>query len=227
MEMESKWTSAARGMTPTGVGNHLPKPSRTGLIITGISELGSSIRSSITVGQTKVSVPLLAKVVSSFNSILDSLDAVRKAVFAFLVISMIGSLLSAISVLPAMYFPHSRLLIYFNIFWPALATTFAFTAAIAVSVTAVLASAINDFSDTVGVQIRQGSTVLLMVWLSAVFVGLVTMYWSSVWFVETRKSSFVKRRRDEDEIGHWGGIGREVWRDVQGRRKRPSMRADI
>lgn len=189
--------------------------------------MANSIRSSITIGQTQVSVPLLAKVLSSFNSILESLDAVRKAVFAFLVISMIGSLLSAISVLPAMYFPHSRLLIYFNIFWPTLASTFAFAAAIALSVTAVLASAINDFSDTVGVQIKQGGTVLLMVWLSVVFVGLVTLYWSSVWFVETRKSSFVKRRRDEDEIGHWRGIGKEVWRDVKGRRKSPSMRAGI
>jgi hypothetical protein len=151
----------------------------------------------------------------------------RKAVFAFLTISIIGSMLSAVSILPAMYFPQSRLLVYLNIFWPALACVFAFTAAIALSVTAVLASTIKDFSDTVGVQIKQGGTVLLMSWLSVVFVGLVTLYWSSVWFVETRKSSFVKRRRDEDEIGHWKGVGEEVWRDLKGRRKRPSMRADI
>lgn len=224
--MMLKWMSVAAGRTLTRVRNHLPEP-YTRLTIAGIAELGNSIRSSITVGQTQVSVPLLAKAVSSFNGILESMDAVRKAIFAFLVISMVGSLLSAISVLPAMYFPHSRLLIYFNIFWPVLASVFASSAAIAISVTAVLASAIDDISGTVGVQIRQGGTVLLMLWLSAVFVGIVAMYWSSVWFVETRKSSFVKRRRDEDEIGHWKGIGREVWRDVKGRRKGPSMRADI
>ena len=226
MQMESKSMSAAAGKTPTGVSRPSQSP-RIELISAGISNLGNSIRSSIVVGQTQISVPLLAKVLSSFNSTLNSLDAIRKAVFAILTISIIGSMLSAISILPAIYFPQSRLLVYFNIFWPALASVFAFTAAIALSVTAVLASAINDFSDTLGVQIKQEGTVLLMSWLSVVFAGLVTVYWSSVWFVETRKSSFVKRRRDEDEIGHWKGVGGEVWRDLKGCRKRPSMRADI
>mgnify|MGYP004503870291 CR=1 FL=1 len=152
----------------------------------------------------------------------------RKAAFAFLVMTLVGSALSTVSILPAMYFPQSRLLIYFNMFWPGLAAVFALVGAILLSAVVVLASILDGFSDTVGVQIRQGGTVLLSVWLSFVFVGLVTLYWSSVWFVETRKSSFVRRRRDEDEIGHWKGIGKEVWRDVKGRRSRPStsMRAD-
>ena len=85
----------------------------------------------------------------------------------------------------------------------------------------------NKFSDIVGVPIRQGGTTLLFVWLSFVFVSLSTFYWVSVWFVETRKSSFVKRRRDEDEIGYWRGIGKEVRRDLKGKHKKPFMRADI
>jgi MMPL family len=181
----------------------------------------------MTIGQTQVSVPLLAKLVSSLQSTLATLDALRRAIFAFLVITLLGSILSAISTFPAMYFPQSRLLIYFNMFWPALATVFAFAAAIFLSTTIALSGVINGYSDTVGVQIRQGVLVLLFVWLSFVFVSLVTLYWASVWFVEARKSSFIKRRRDEDEIGHWRGIGREVWRDVRGRRRKPNMRADI
>ena len=174
-----------------------------------------------------MSIPLLAKLISSLDSIIDKVNALRKAMFAFLIITMIGSILSAVSVLPAMYFPQSRLLVYLNLFWPALATAFAFLAAMLVSVMAVLASLLNGFSDTVSVQVDLGEIALLLVWLSFVFVSLVTLYWTSVWFVETRRASFVKRRRDEDEIGHWRGIGREVWRDLKGRRRKPNMRADI
>lgn len=179
------------------------------------------------IGQTQVSVPLLAKLTSSLDSILHSLGALRRAMLAFLIINLIGSILSVVLTLPAMYFPQSRLLIYCNMFWPALATVFAFIAAILLSGVTVLVGIMNGFGETVSVQIRQGGTTLLLVWLSFVFVGLAAFYWASVWFVETRQSSFVKRRREEDEVGHWRGIFREVWRDVNGRRRKPRVREGI
>lgn len=175
-----------------------------------------------------MSVPLLARLISGLDSVTARVNALRKATLACFITTMTGGILSAVSILAAMYFPQSRLLIYLNLFWPALATIFAFLAAVLVSVTIVLASLLSVFSDTVGVQIDVGGTVLLVAWLSFVLVSLVACYWISVWFVETRESSFVKRRRDEDERGHWQGIGKEVWRDLKGRRRRPSsMRADI
>lgn len=164
---------------------------------------------------------------SSSESLLAGLNTARKAVFAFLVISMIGSILSVIVIPPAMYFPHSRLLVYLNIVWPILATAFGFLAALLLSAIIVLASIIDNHSSTVGVHIQRGDTTLLFLWLQVVFMGLAMLYWLTVWFVETRKLSFVRRRRDEDEIGHWKGIGKEVWRDVRGRRREPSMRADL
>ncbi|KAL1655266.1 sphingolipid delta-4 desaturase [Didymella pomorum] len=165
-----------------------------------ITALSKRVRSSIVIGDTQVSIPLLARLISSLDSVVDNVNALRKAVLAFLIITMIGSMLSTVSILPAMYFPQSRLLVYFNMFWPALATCFAFLAAILVSAMAVLASLLNGFSDTVGVQVDLGGIALLLVWLSFVFVSLITFYWTSVWFVETRKASFIKRRRDEDEV---------------------------
>ncbi|KAF3032588.1 hypothetical protein E8E12_001856 [Didymella heteroderae] len=192
-----------------------------------ISALSNSVRSSIVIGEAQVSIPLFAKLVSSLDSVIGNVNALRKAIFASFIITMIGSMLSAISILPAMYFPQSRLLVYFNVCWPALAAVFAFLAAVLVSVMIVLASLLDGFSDTVGVQIHLGGVVLLFAWLSFAFVSLVTLYWAGVWFVETRKTSFMKRRRDEDEIGHWRGIGKEVWRDLKGRRRKPSMRADM
>lgn len=172
-------------------------------------------------------MPLLAKLTSSLDSMLDMLGVVRRAMFAFLIVSLVGSIMSAISVLPAMYFPHSRLLIYLNTFWSGLAVVSAFVAAILLSAMMVLAGTMEGFSDAVGVKMKRGGIVLLFVWLSWLFVSLVTVYWTSVWFVETRKGSFVKRRRDEDEIGHWRGIGREVCRDLRGRRRKVRVRGDI
>ncbi|KAF1928493.1 uncharacterized protein M421DRAFT_62912 [Didymella exigua CBS 183.55] len=193
----------------------------------GLSALSRRIRSSLVVGETRVSVPLLAKLVSSLESILGTLNALRVAIFAFLVIALVASLMSAVSVLPAVYFPHSRLLVYANVFWPALASASAFLAAVIASAIAVLVGAVGGFSNTVGVQIGRGATALLFVWLSAVFTGLGAGYWASVWFVETRRSSFMKRGRDDDEVGNWRGVAREVWRDLNGRRRKPSMRAGL
>ena len=193
----------------------------------GISAFGKSVRSSVVIGQTRVSTPLLGKLMSSLDSILVYLDAVRKAAVASLIVTLVGSILSTISMLPAMYFPQSRLLIYLNMSWSALATLFAFIAAMLLSAMVVLAGMVDDFSSMVGVQARRGAMALLFVWLSFVFMSLVTVYWVSVWFVETRKLSFIRRRRDEDEIGHWGGICREILRDLKGRRRTPRMRAGI
>lgn len=189
--------------------------------------MSKTFRSSILIGETQVSVPLLAKLVSSLNSAMDNVNALRKAIFACLVTTAVGSILSTVFILPAMCFPQSRLLVYSNVFLPALAAVFAFLAAVLVSTVVVLASILNGFSDTVGAHIRLGGVVLLFVWLGFVCVSLVTCYWTSVWFVETRKSSFVKRGRDEDEIGHWRGIGKEVRRDLKGRQRKASVRADI
>lgn len=192
-----------------------------------ISNLSDKVHSSIVIGQTRISVPLLAELMSSSGSILDSLNSARKATFAFLIVALVGSVLSTISMLPAMYFPHSRLLIYVNLFWPALATIFVSVAAFIISVVSVLARLVDDFGSTVGVQVEHGILALLFVWISVVSMALSTLYWATVWFVETRKSSFVKRCRDEDEVGHWRGIRKEVWRDIKGRRRNPSMRTDM
>lgn len=172
-------------------------------------------------------MPLLTKIISSSQILLASLNAVRKVVFALLLVSMIGSLLSAISAPPAMYFPQSRLLVYLNMIWPIVATIFASIAAIPLSASVVLASIADRFSSTVGVRIELGHTTLLFSWLGVGFSGFTVAYWLTVWFVEVRKSSFVKRRRDEDEIGHWKGVGKEIWRDMRGRRRKSTMRADI
>jgi hypothetical protein len=187
-----------------------------------VTDLSKSLNSSIVVGKTHVTGPLLAELASSTENLLDNLNRMLRAVLAFLIITLIGSILSTISIVPAAYFPHSRLLIYFNILWSGLASVCAFVAAILLSAVFVLTGIMVNFSNTVGIQIERGWTVLLLLWLSSVFAGLSLLYWIAIWFVETRTSSFVRRHRNEDEVGHWGGICKEVWRDINGRRRSAS-----
>lgn len=186
-----------------------------------VTDLSKGLHSSIVVGQTRVSVPLFAELASSTENILDNLSRMLRAVLAFLIIALIGSILSTISIVPAAYYPHSRLLIYFNILWPGLATVCAFVAAILLSAVFVLTGIMANFSNTIGIRIERGWTVLLFLWLSSAFTGLSLLYWVAIWFVETRTSSFVRRRRNDDEIGHWGGICKEVCCDLKGRRRVP------
>lgn len=168
---------------------------RTWLTASGISAWSRDLRSSTIVEQARISRPLVVELGSSLDRMLGKLGATRKAMFGMLIVSLVGSVLSTISILPAMYFPQSRLLIYMNMFWPGLATGFAFVAAMLLSAMMIMVGTMQEFSDTVGVQIRQGDTALLLVWLSFVFVGVVLFYWASVWFIETRKWGFVQRRR--------------------------------
>lgn len=146
----------------------------------------------------------------------DTLHSVRTGSLASLILSLIGSLFFAISSALAIFFPHSPLLAYSNIFWPLLASTFAFVAAAMLSVLVVgVFAAVNGAVHVAGVKIGQGGSVLLLAWLAWVLVLLALVYWGLVWFVEVRRWSFTKRRRSEDEVGNWKGIGTEVWKDLR------------
>lgn len=145
------------------------------------------------------------------------LAGVRQAIFASLLISLVGAGFSAVSAIPAIFFPHSKLLAYFNMFWPVLASAFAFVAAILLTVviSGVFLLA-GEIVDVAGTDVVQGTSVLLIVWLAWLLVSLSVVYWGIVWFVEVRQSSFTRRKRSDDEVGNWKGIGREIGSDVKG-----------
>ncbi|KAF2471763.1 uncharacterized protein BDR25DRAFT_193278, partial [Lindgomyces ingoldianus] len=185
----------------------------------GLNNLTSKIHSSIVIGTTNVSVPLIASLQSSFTSLSATAGGVRKAIIAFLIISMLGSGLAFLVTLPAIYFTESRILIYILLFNATLASTFHLLAAVILTgLIVAAASIVNGLGDAVGLHIGQGNKVLLFVWLGWGFVTLVQMYWFTVWFVEVRTWSFVRRVRNENERGNWRGVWREVWGDLKGRK---------
>ncbi|KNG47960.1 sphingolipid delta4-desaturase [Stemphylium lycopersici] len=148
----------------------------------------------------------------------------NETVFASLIVSLVGSAFSAISAVPAIFFPHSRLLAYVNMFWPLLASIFAFLASTLFTVLiAGVFAAVGNVVGAAGVEVQQGASALLLAWLAWLLASLSLVYWGLVWFVEVRRSSLIKRKRSEDEVGNWRGIGREVWRDVKAAIMRSSI----
>jgi hypothetical protein len=140
---------------------------------------------------------------------------------ALLVVVLLGSMLSAMTALPAILFPRSRLLIYFNMLWPCLASVCSLLAAIILTVLVAGVSSLgNAFGKPIGMEFVGGGMVLLFVWLAWLFVVVPSVYWVGVWFFETRSISFVKRRREKDEVSDWRGLVKEVWGDVQLKKRR-------
>lgn len=175
---------------------------------------------SIVLGRTNISIPPLASLANSLYNVSDSLWSAQRAALACLIVALIGSGFSAISGFPAIIFPHSRLLVYFNIMWPALGSIFAFLAASMLTTIIVgTFSVMEGLGAAIGVEVKRGNSVLLMVWLAWLLVFLSCLYWGAIWFVEVRKWSFVRRTRSEDERGHWRGIRKEVWRDLRGKKE--------
>lgn len=133
--------------------------------------------------------------------------------------SLVVTGLSAITSLLAIFFPKSRLLIYFNIVYPLLASISHLLTAIILTILVLgVSRAIGGFGDAVGVTFKEGGRALLFVWLGWLFATLPLFYWGAIWFVEVRGWSFVRRRRTEEERGDWRRVGKEVWRDLKGRR---------
>jgi len=149
----------------------------------------------------------------AIDTVISGLSRARRVALAFLVVSLILSSLSAISHVPAIVFPKSRLLVYSNTLWPCLANVFAFIAA---SILTAFIASVSSLGEVLGLGIERGSSTVLFVWLAWLFVTIPSVYWTAIWFVEVRKHAFVRRRRDDEDIGNWSGITKEVWKDMQG-----------
>jgi hypothetical protein len=145
------------------------------------------IQSSVVVGQTKISVPLVAKLTSSLNEMVGGAGGARKAVLAFFIVSLVCFGLSAIATFPAVIFPQSRLLVYINLACTSLgALCSMLTASIVTSLIVGTANVVGGFGGTLGVEVSQGGIVIVFVWLSWAMGALASVYWGSVWFIELR-----------------------------------------
>ncbi|KAF2690946.1 hypothetical protein K458DRAFT_483073 [Lentithecium fluviatile CBS 122367] len=179
----------------------------------------SNIPSSLVIGLTNISVPLIANVSQSTDSLFSILSSIRRAILAFLILSAIGSGLTFLFAIPSVLFSHSHLFVYANLYVTHLASTFAFLAALLLTVLIIVAtSLIGRLGEALGLVLERGPMVLTFVWISWAMMALAGAYWGLVWFVEVRRWSFMKRVRTDEEVGNWRGMRKEVWTDLKGKK---------
>ncbi|KAF2662252.1 hypothetical protein K491DRAFT_773370 [Lophiostoma macrostomum CBS 122681] len=185
------------------------------------SELASvtnSVRSSAVIGSTNISVPLISQLGDSVNRLSSTISGVRRAVFAFLVISLIGSGITIFTSLLGVLFPAARVLVYSPLCSSTLSVFFSFMSAILLTIlVAGTISVIGSIGDAVSIDSKEGSQALTLVWLSWLFVFFANCYWVAVWFVETRSWAFVRRTRTAEQKGDWKNVSREMRDDLKGR----------
>jgi hypothetical protein len=147
-----------------------------------------------------------------------NLNSAREAITAFLIVSLVGAGFAAVSAFPAIAFPHSRLLVFFNMGWAHLASLSAFLGALIATALIISVAAVADvFGKKAGIEVQQGGSVVLFIWLAWLLISLPVFYWGAIWFVDIRRSSILRRRRTDDELGNWRAVGKEMRKDLRGR----------
>jgi hypothetical protein len=150
-----------------------------------MSNFSSSIPSSLTVATVNVSVPLLADLGSSADSLGSILTTLAKALIAFYVLGIIGSGVTMLGSLFAIALGNSRVLLYINMGFSILGVVFTLAGSIAVTVIAkLLAGVVNMIGNGVGLYAESGNKFLALSWIASVMILLANAYWLSIWFVE-------------------------------------------
>jgi SUR7/PalI family len=175
-----------------------------------------SIPNSIKLGTTNVSVPILASVSGAGGTVTGAVTVLTKAIFAFVIISLVGSSVTVIGSVVGFLLPWNSMAVYSSMGFSALGFIFHLAGAtISTAVIAALNLAASSIGNGVGVYSTQGTKFLIFVWLSSALLLISTFYWVSIWFVEFREFALRVRRRSSDEIGNWRGLRREIWGDLR------------
>jgi hypothetical protein len=184
---------------------------------TALNKVTKDLRSSIVIGTTNVSIPLVASLSSSMSSASSTITTIRQTLIGFLIIATTGSGITFALCGPAMLFPESRALVYATLVCSLFASAFQLLAAILLTaITSTVTGAVNLLGGPVGLHAKRGAKALSFVWLAWLFIGFAAFYWTAAWFVEVRSWSFVRRRRIGEERGSWKGIRRELRADLKG-----------
>ncbi|KAF1960469.1 hypothetical protein CC80DRAFT_583175 [Byssothecium circinans] len=183
----------------------------------GLKRSFSQIQSPVTIGNIGISIPPIASLANGTNTIFSTLNVVHRAIFAFLITTIITAGIVSLLSLPATFFPASRLLIYTNLFLSLLASFFPLLAAILLSILfIVVPRTVGALTQSFGIVISMGGTVLAFLWVVWALCTVVLGFWAAAWFVEARRWAFVRSRRGQMEVGNWRGIFGEVGRNLRG-----------
>lgn len=189
------------------------------------------IPASATVGPTEVAVPVIEEALEGLRGVIETIRELATAVFAFLVIALVClGLITVASIVAAVLNAKGklgRMVVRVNLTLAVIAWWAELGAALAVTGAVVIIGLVRDLVGAVGLVVTAGSAALAVVWVNVVLVGGLIGIWSAVWFVEVRRTSWVKRRhREEALIGDWKGTQRQTWADVRGEKRQKVEKAE-
>lgn len=135
---------------------------------------------------------------------------------ALLIIGCISTGLVLLATLPILLVGFHRILVLVSLFF-SLIGSIALPAFAAVTTGIIYGgkSMLGKSMDAFGMQIKAGGPFVAMSWVAAVASMAAATYWFMVWFVSFRRTAFSRRKRNENEIGNWRGIFREVKGDLK------------
>ncbi|KAH7361859.1 hypothetical protein B0T11DRAFT_327997 [Plectosphaerella cucumerina] len=182
----------------------------------GLRNITNSIPSSLSVGGTTVSVPLVEALTQTLDSLLSLATHGSRALLALRIISVISNGTVMLASFAIIILGNRRFLIRTNLVSSLIGgTTTLLFAAVMTGLIVAGRSALESLGGSVGLQVTQGNAFLAVGWIIAGFASGAALYWFTVWFVEFRLSSFKRRSRTGDEIGNWRGILSEVKSDLR------------
>lgn len=136
--------------------------------------------------------------------------------FAFFILSLIGSAATAIGSGVGFLLPESSIVVYSNIGFSTMGSIFhVIGAGTSTAVVVALNVAARSIGNGVGVYSSSGKKFLVFVWVSYGLLLIANSFWVVVWFVEVREFTLRVRRRTSNEIGNWRGIPKEIWGDLR------------
>jgi len=175
--------------------------------LSGLKNVSSRIPSSVVIGATNITVPILQSLGPGLNSIQDLLITATNANFALLIIGLISSGIVMLLSIVSIVLPRVRFITYVNLFFATLAPlTLMISTMILTVLMYFLVKMINGIGSGLGISAIGGTKVITLSWIAWTFSVVSGVYWFLIWFVYVRKSILVRRPRNENEVGQWSGL---------------------
>lgn len=189
----------------------------------GLRNITRSIPSSFQLGTTTATIPLIAALARTTDSLTRLVSAASLAMQALLILACLGAGLTAALSAAVAPLGYRRAVVRAAAASAALAAaTLGLVAVVGTAVVAGAGTAVNDFAAAFSMRTERGAAFLAEVWVATALAALVAAFWAVVWLVEGRRHGYKRRRRTEAQIGNYRGIWAELREDfaVEGARPR-------
>jgi hypothetical protein len=176
-----------------------------------------NIPSYVVIGTTNVSIPLISNIGDSFGSIKHYISAAGKANIAFFFIGLISSAVVVVLSLVSIFLARLRILALLNLGFAILAPSALIVSALLTTiVVGFIVSAVNGVGSSLTISATEGKEAIALAWVAWALSVVSAAYWFMIWLVHFRRSTFIRRRRAEDEVGDWRATFRGIKTGLKG-----------